>query len=103
MNLLINIDVDDLAKAEAFYTAAFGLHAGLEPFGRLLGGGEGAAGRLPVPARVLHRPPRGDEAVLRVAVRALAGGVQLQRVQALRHPDELVSRGGPGLLVKERD
>ena len=28
MNLLINIDVDDLATAEAFYTAAFGLHPG---------------------------------------------------------------------------
>lgn len=28
MNLLINIDVDDLAAAESFYTAAFGLHAG---------------------------------------------------------------------------
>lgn len=28
MNLLINIDVDDLAAAESFYTAAFGLHPG---------------------------------------------------------------------------
>lgn len=28
MNLLINIDVDDLAAAEAFYTTAFCLHAG---------------------------------------------------------------------------
>ncbi|HSM11214.1 MAG TPA: VOC family protein [Lysobacter sp.] len=28
MNLLVNIDVDDLAAAESFYTAAFGLHAG---------------------------------------------------------------------------
>jgi lactoylglutathione lyase len=28
MNLLINIDVDDLPRAEAFYTAAFGLHVG---------------------------------------------------------------------------
>ncbi|MDQ3269396.1 MAG: VOC family protein [Pseudomonadota bacterium] len=28
MNLLINIDVDDLAAAETFYTAAFGLHVG---------------------------------------------------------------------------
>ena len=28
MNLLINIDVDDLASAESFYTSAFGLHAG---------------------------------------------------------------------------
>lgn len=28
MNLLINIDVGDLATAESFYTAAFGLHAG---------------------------------------------------------------------------
>ena len=27
-DLLVNIDVDDLAKAEAFYTAAFGLRAG---------------------------------------------------------------------------
>ena len=26
--VLINIDVDDLARAEAFYTAAFGLRAG---------------------------------------------------------------------------
>jgi len=28
MNLLINIDVDDLAAAESFYTAVFGLHPG---------------------------------------------------------------------------
>lgn len=28
MNLLINIDVDDLARAERFYTAAFGLRPG---------------------------------------------------------------------------
>ena len=28
MNLLINIDVEDLAAAETFYTAAFGLHTG---------------------------------------------------------------------------
>src|SRR5688500_13329982 len=28
MNLLINIDVPDLAKAEAFYTEAFGLRCG---------------------------------------------------------------------------
>lgn len=26
MSLLVNIDVDDLAAAESFYTAAFGLH-----------------------------------------------------------------------------
>ena len=28
MQLLVNIDVDDLARAEAFYVAAFGLRAG---------------------------------------------------------------------------
>ena len=28
MKLLVNIDVPDLASAESFYTAAFGLHAG---------------------------------------------------------------------------
>ncbi|MBB1061822.1 VOC family protein [Marilutibacter spongiae] len=28
MNLLLNIDVPDIATAEAFYAAAFGLHAG---------------------------------------------------------------------------
>ena len=28
MKLLLNIDVPEIATAEAFYTAAFGLHAG---------------------------------------------------------------------------
>ena len=37
MKLLINIDVADLATAEAFYTAAFGLHAG-PPLRRRRGG-----------------------------------------------------------------
>lgn len=40
MNFLVNLDVDDLGKAERFYTAAFGLHAGRRFDGaiELLGG-----------------------------------------------------------------
>lgn len=52
MRLLVNIDVGDLAAAERFYTAAFGLTAGRR-FGdggvvELLGGG--------IPIYLLHKP-----------------------------------------------
>lgn len=50
-NLLVNVDVDDLARAEAFYTCAFGLRANRR-FGdgavELLGAG--------VPLYLLHKP-----------------------------------------------
>lgn len=51
MNLLVNIDVGDLAAAEAFYTAAFGLHAG-----RRLGDGVVELLGASSPIYLLHQP-----------------------------------------------
>ena len=43
LTLLANIDVDDLARAEAFYVQALGLKVGRR-FGDDAGGGHGGAG-----------------------------------------------------------
>ena len=51
MELLINIDVPDLDAALAFYTRAFGLHAG-----RRLGGGAVELLGAPAPIYLLEKP-----------------------------------------------
>jgi predicted enzyme related to lactoylglutathione lyase len=52
MDLLVNIDVDDLAKAEAFYTRAFGLRPG-----RRFGGGFLELVGLAAPIYLLLKAP----------------------------------------------
>jgi predicted enzyme related to lactoylglutathione lyase len=51
-DLLVNIDVDDLAKAEAFYTRAFGLKPG-----RRFGGGFVELLGLAAPIYLLEKAP----------------------------------------------
>lgn len=98
MNLLINIDVDDLPRAERFYTAAFGLRPGRRFGGdalELLGGTTpvyllaNAAGSAAVPAGGATRdysrhwtPVHLDivvEDLDAALARALAAGARLER------------------------
>lgn len=98
MNLLINIDVDDLPRAERFYTAAFGLRPGRRFGGdalELLGGTTPvyllakAAGSAAVPAGGATRdysrhwtPVHLDivvEDLDAALARALAAGARLER------------------------
>jgi uncharacterized glyoxalase superfamily protein PhnB len=51
MDLLVNIDVPDLAEAVTFYTRAFGLVVA-----RRLGAGVAELGGLPVPLYLLEKP-----------------------------------------------
>lgn len=103
MDLLVNVDVDDLARAVAFYTQAFGLRVGRRFGGaaaELLGASspiyllESPAGSAPVPGAP-HRRDYGRHWTpvhLDVAVTALEPALARAEAAGARREGEIVER-----------